>query len=177
MEQLIWLLVFFPNVFFHLLLIFSILGLIGANFLNLTSIEHYKLPIQMLLGFILIFSIWMEGVIVRDEMCKKETKELQEKVDEAEKKAENTNTVIQEKIVEKTKYVFMKGDTIVEKIPTPGKIIEVGIDMSNEERTEFKRKIKEYEELSKKCPVLPRLAVDVHNEAATMTHQLKEEKK
>lgn len=167
MEQLVWLLNFIPNLFYHLLLICAILGLIGSNFLIQKTLRQYKLPIQMLFGLILVFAIWMEGVIVRDEMCKGEAQKLQEKINDAEKKSETTNTVIQEKIVEKMKYVYMKGDTIIQKIPVPGKTVEVGVDMSSEEREKFNRKIAEYENMVKTCPTVPKLAIEIHNEAAT----------
>lgn len=168
MEQLLWMFSFIPAWVYHLLLICAIIGLAGASFLGrLPFFNQYKLPFQVLMGMILIFSIWMHGVIANESKWQAKIKEMEEKVAVAETSAKEKTTEIQEKIVEKIKEIRVKGPEIIKTVTVPGpeRIKEVTKDMSNEQKATYDKKIKELEESVKNCPI-PQLAIEAHNEAA-----------
>ena len=144
------------------------MGLAGASFLGkLPFFNQYKLPFQVLMGMLLVFSIWMQGVMANEEKWQAKIKEMEEKVAAAEAEAKKENVRIEEKVVETVKQVKVRGETIIKEIPVPGKSIEIVKDMSPEERAKYDSKLKEYENALANCPI-PQLAVEIHNKAATM---------
>lgn len=168
MDQLLWMFSFLPVWIYHLILICAIMGLAGASFFGkLPVFNQYKLPFQVLMGMLLAFSIWMEGVMANESKWQAKIKEMEEKVAAAEEQAKKENVRVEEKVIETVKQVKVKGETIIKEIPVPGKIIEVPKDMSAEERAKFASKITEYEEALKNCPI-PQLAIEIHNKAASM---------
>lgn len=171
MDQILWMFSFFPSWIYHLLLICAIMGLAGASFLGkLPFFNQYKLPFQVLMGMLLVFSIWMEGVMANEEKWQSKIKEMEEKVAAAEEQAKKENVRVEEKVIETVKQVKVKGETIIKEIPVPGKPVEIVKDMSPEERTKYDSKIKEYENVLANCPI-PQLAVEIHNKAATMENK------
>ena len=171
MDQLLWMFSFLPAWIYHLLLICAIMGLAGASFLGkLPFFNQYKLPFQVLMGMVLVFSIWMEGVMANEEKWQSKIKEMEEKVAAAEEQAKKENIRVEEKVIETVKQVKVKGETIIKEIPVPGKPVEIVKDMSPEERTKYDSKIKEYENVLANCPI-PQLAVEIHNKAATMENK------
>lgn len=90
------------------------MSLAGISFLGkLPFFNQYKLPFQVLMGLILIFSIWMEGVIANEEKWQAKIKELEDKVIVAEAKGQEKTVEIQEKIVEKTRVIKEKGQEVI----------------------------------------------------------------
>ena len=171
MDQILWMFSFFPSWIYHLLLICAIMGLAGASFLGkLPFFNQYKLPFQVLMGMVLVFSIWMEGVMANEEKWQSKIKEMEEKVAAAEEQAKKENVRVEEKVIETVKQVKVKGETIIKEIPVPGKPVEIVKDMSPEERAKYDSKIKEYENALANCPI-PQLAVEIHNKAATMENK------
>lgn len=171
MDQLLWMFSFLPAWIYHLLLICAIMGLAGASFLGkLPFFSQYKLPFQVLMGMLLVFSIWMQGVMANEEKWQAKIKEMEEKVAVAEAEAKKENVRIEEKVVETVKQVKVKGETIIKEIPVPGKSVEIVKDMSPEERAKYDSKLKEYENALANCPI-PQLAIEIHNKAATMENK------
>ena len=171
MDQLLWMFSFLPAWIYHLLLICAIMGLAGASFLGkLPFFSQYKLPFQVLMGMLLVFSIWMQGVMANEEKWQAKIKEMEEKVAAAEAQARTENVRIEEKVVETVKQVKVKGETIIKEIPVPGKSVEIVKDMSPEERAKYDSKLKEYENALANCTI-PQLAIEIHNKAAKMENK------
>ena len=103
-------------------------------------------PIGIIL---LVLGVWLRGGYDTEMAWRAKVTEAEARVAAAEQKSQETNTVIQEKIVEKTEIIKEKGKTQIEYID---------------------RVIKEKEEVKifiEKCPI-PQDIIIEHNKAADM---------
>ena len=150
MSQIIWILSFIPDWFWTLVLIFGILGTLAAWILKfIPFVSTYRLPIQVASIIALVVGVYFQGVIANEAKWQSKIAELQQKVVEAEIKSKETNIVVQEKIVTKTKVIKEKGKDIVNYID---------------------REVVKKEEIIKyveQCPV-PKEIIDLHNQAAEL---------
>lgn len=150
MSQIIWILSFIPDWFWTLVLIFGILGTLASWVLKfIPFISTYRLPIQVASIIALVVGVYFQGVIANEAKWQGKIAELQQKVAEAEIKSKETNIVVQEKIVTKTKVIKEKGKDIVNYID---------------------REVVKKEEIIKyieQCPV-PKEIIDLHNQAAEL---------
>ena len=150
MTQIIWILSFIPDWFWTLVLIFGILGTLASWVLKfIPFISTYRLPIQVASIIALVVGVYFQGVIANEAKWQDKIAELQKKVNEAETKSKETNVVVQEKIVTKTKVIKEKGKDIVNYID---------------------REVVKKEEIIKyveQCPV-PKEIIDLHNQAAEL---------
>lgn len=150
MSQIIWILSFIPDWFWTLVLIFGILGILASWVLKfIPFISTYRLPIQVASIIALVVGVYFQGVIANEAKWQGKIAELQQKVAEAEIKSKETNIVVQEKIVTKTKVIKEKGKDIVNYID---------------------REVVKKEEIIKyveQCPV-PKEIIDLHNQAAEL---------
>jgi uncharacterized membrane protein len=150
MSQIIWILSFIPDWFWILVLIFGILGTLASWVLKfIPFISTYRLPIQVASIIALVVGVYFQGVIANEAKWQGKIAELQQKVVEAEVKSKETNIVVQEKIVTKTKVIKEKGKDIVNYID---------------------REVVKKEEIIKyieQCPV-PKEIIDLHNQAAEL---------
>ena len=150
MSQIIWILSFIPDWFWTLVLIFGILGTLASWVLKfIPFISTYRLPIQVASIIALVVGVYFQGVIANEAKWQAKVVELQQKVAEAEVKSKETNIVVQEKIVTKTKVIKEKGKDIVNYID---------------------REVVKKEEIIKyieQCPV-PKEIIDLHNQAAEL---------
>ena len=152
MSQIIWILSFIPDWVWTLVLIFGILGILASWVLKfIPFISTYRLPIQVASIIALVVGVYFQGVIANEAKWQGKIAELQQKVAEAEIKSKETNIVVQEKIVTKTKVIKEKGKDIVNYID---------------------REVVKKEEIIKyveQCPV-PKEIIDLHNRAAELNN-------
>jgi len=150
MSQIIWILSFIPDWVWTLVLIFGILGTLAAWILKfIPFVSTYRLPIQIASIIALVAGVYFQGVIANEAKWQDKIAELQKKVNEAEVKSKETNVVVQEKIVTKTKIIKEKGKDIVSYID---------------------REVVKKEEIIKyieQCPI-PKEIIDLHNQAAEL---------
>lgn len=101
-----WLLDFIPNWIFHLCVIISLLAL-GASYILtfVPFISTYKTPIQAASVIVLVFGVFMEGVISNNDAWKLKVAEAEKRALVAEAKASEENVKIITKVVEKIKVV------------------------------------------------------------------------
>lgn len=150
MEQLMWMFSFLPAWVYHLLLICAILGLAGASFLGkLPFFNQYKLPFQVLMAIILVFAIWMQGVMANEEKWQSKIKEMEDKVAAAEAKGQEKTVEIQEKVVEKTRVIKEKGQDVIKFVDR--------VITKKEEVVKF----------VEHCSI-PKDIIELHNQAVTM---------
>lgn len=109
-------------------------------------------PIGVLL---LVLGVWLRGGYDVEMAWRAKVAEMEQKVKEAEERANNKNVEIQERVVEKTKVIREKGKTQIEYVD---RVI-----------TQNKEIIKYIEQ----CPV-PKVIIDEHNKAATPPEVIKE---
>ena len=150
MSQIIWMLSFIPDWFWTLVLISGIVGTLATWVLKfIPFVSTYRLPIQVASIIALVAGVYFQGVIANEAKWQDKIADLQKQIVEAEVKSKETNVVIQEKIVTKTKVIKEKGKDIVNYID---------------------REVVKKEEIIKyieQCPV-PKEIIDLHNQAVDL---------
>jgi hypothetical protein len=150
MSQIIWMLSLIPDWFWTLVLISGIVGTLATWVLKfIPFISTYRLPIQVASIIALIVGVYFQGVIANEAKWQDKIADLQKQIVEAETKSKETNVVVQEKIVTKTKIIKEKGQDIVNYID---------------------REVVKKEEIIKyieQCPV-PKEIIDLHNQATDL---------
>ena len=109
------------------IIIFAVGGLITLGIIGII-VEHviyympplipYRFPIKIISNIILIIGIYFAGVTETEKVWKNRVAEIQAKLIIAEANSQNINTIIQEKIVEKTKivkHVVKVNHTVIQK--------------------------------------------------------------
>ena len=150
MSQIIWMLSLMPDWFWTLVLISGIVGTLATWVLKfIPFVSNYRLPIQIASIIALIVGVYFQGVIANEQKWQEKIADLQKQIVEAESKSKETNVVVQEKIVTKTKIIKEKGKDIVNYID---------------------REVVKKEEIIKyieQCPV-PKEIIDLHNQAVDL---------
>ena len=92
-----WMLNFLPDIVFHIILGASILiFLVSTLFSNVPFLGGYTKLIQIISIVCLVFAVWMEGGIAKDNEYKEKIKELQQKISKAEVDSEALNNKLYE---------------------------------------------------------------------------------
>jgi len=154
-----WILHFLPDTLIiwvcNLTLLAGVLLTIAGLFAHrIPVIWQYQLPFKVLGIALLALGVYFRGGYSVEMAWRERVTELEAQVAEAKQASEKVNTVVQTKIVTKTKIIKEKADTIVEYVDRDRVI------------TKF----------SETCPV-PQEAIDVHNEAARMNRAIEEQRK
>ena len=158
-----WLLHFLPDGFLAFVvnavlivgLISTILSFFVLNrLLRLFPVlANYHLALQVASVVILTAGVYFKGGYSTEMLWRERVAELEVKLKEAEAKSAQVNTVIETKVVTKTKVIKEKADTIIQYVDRP--VIQ---------------------DFDKTCP-LPKEAIEVHNEAARMNKAIEEMRK
>jgi uncharacterized membrane protein YciS (DUF1049 family) len=101
-----WLVSFLPDWVFHLIIFLGIGSLVASAILKRLPTLHTYSFIAYFAGLVLIVGgVWFEGGISEKTKWEEKVKELENKVQVAETKSHEVNTVIETKIVERVKIV------------------------------------------------------------------------
>lgn len=149
-----WLLSFIPDSFLiyviDTIILFGAIGSFATFFalhklLNkFPKLAPYYLLLQVVSATLLISGIYFKGGYGVEMEWREKVAELEEKLAIAEAESRQVNTVIQEKVITKTKVIQGKAKTIVTYVDRP--VIQ---------------------EFDRTCPI-PKEVIDIHNEAAEM---------
>jgi hypothetical protein len=110
---------------------------------------NYVRILQPIGVVLLVLGVWLRGGYDTEMSWRDKVSKLEEQVKIAEQKSQETNTVIEEKVIEKTKFITGKTEYITQYVD---------------------REVIKKEEIIKyieKCPV-PKEIIDIHNQAAEM---------
>lgn len=150
MSQLTWMVSLIPDWFWTLVLVAGVVGILASWILKfIPFVSTYRLPIQVSAVIALLVGIYFQGVTANEAKWQAKIVELRQQIAEAETKSKETNVIVQEKIVTKTKVIKEKGKTQIEYVD---RVI-----------TQDKEVVKYIEQ----CPV-PKVIIDAHNAAAEM---------
>lgn len=95
---------FVPDIFFHLLLIVGVLGLIAGYLLNnIPFIDTNAKTIQVVAILVTVVAVWFEGGISRDKEYREQIAELKVKIAQVEKESAEANTKLVEQLKENEK--------------------------------------------------------------------------
>jgi hypothetical protein len=111
---------------------------------------------------LLVLGVWLRGGYDTEMSWRTKVAEAEARVAAAEQKSQETNTVIEQKIVEKTKVIKGKTEYItkyIDKLETK----EIIKEIQGPERVRIEEVIKYIEQ----CPV-PKEIINIHNQAADL---------
>jgi hypothetical protein len=141
-ELILW----FCNI---LLLVGAVLTLAGFFVHRLPFLYQYQLPFRVIGIALLVLGVYFRGGYAVETEWRERVAELEAQLKTAQEESAKVNTVIQERVVTKTRVVKEKADAIIERVEV----------------------IKEVD-----CRV-PQEAIDVHNEAARMNKAIEAQRK
>jgi low affinity Fe/Cu permease len=163
MWQITWILGLLPDWFWTMVLIAGVLGILASWVLKfIPFVSTYRLPIQVGSIIALLIGVYFQGVIANETKWQNEIAALQKKIDEAAVKSNETNIVVQEKVVTKTKVIKEKGQEIIKYIDK-WNTKEIIKEVEGPERIRREEVIKYIEN----CPV-PKEMIDIHNQATEL---------
>jgi hypothetical protein len=140
------LILWFCNI---LLLVGAVLTLAGFFVHRLPFLYQYQLPFRVIGIALLVLGVYFRGGYAVEAEWRERVAELESQLKTAQEESAKVNTVIQERVVTKTRVVKEKADAIIERVEV----------------------IKEVD-----CRV-PQEAIDVHNEAARMNRAIEAQRK
>ena len=156
-----WILHFLPDSFLSLVVnSILILGLVGSilSFFVVNRIlrwvpglSKYVTVAQIVSSVLLVAGVYFKGGYSTEMMWRERVAEVEKQLEEAKKASEKVNTVVETKVITKTKIIKQQGETIIQRVDN---LIPVEKDCS-----------------------LPKEAVEVHNEAARMNKAIEELRK
>ena len=154
-----WILHFLPDSFIlwftnAVLLAGIVLAVAGLFAHRIPVIWQYQLPFKLAGIVLLALGVYFRGGYSVEMAWRERVAELETKIAQAQEASEKVNTVVQTRIVTKTKIIKEKADTIVEYVDRDREIIKFDTT----------------------CPI-PKEAIDVHNEAAQMNRIIEEQRK
>jgi hypothetical protein len=153
----------FLNWFYWAIIVAGITGVL-AGWLGkwIPFYGNYVKILQPVGIILLVLGVWLRGGYDTEMSWRAKVAEAEARVAAAEQKSQETNTIIEEKVVEKTKVIKEKGNTIVKYIDryNDREVIKI---VEGPERVRIEEVIKYIE----KCPV-PKEIIDLHNQAAEM---------
>lgn len=83
-----------------------------------TTIELYRLPIQLASVLLLVVGVYFMGGLAVEKEWRGKVAVAELRAEIAEKESKKVNTVIETRTVEKIKYITKKGQTIIKLVPT-----------------------------------------------------------
>lgn len=158
-----WLLSFLPDsLLLYIVNGVLILGAVGSflsffvlhKILNkFPALAPYHLVFQIVSAVLLVAGIYFKGGYSVEMEWRSKVAELEAKLEEVKKESAKVNTVVETKVITKTKIIKEKADTIIQYVDRP--VIQ---------------------EFDQKCP-LPKDVIDIHNEAARLNKSIEDSKK
>ena len=112
-----WIIEYLPEIVIHTIFTAGVLGVIAGFFLGfIPAIKPHKLAVQIIALIVLTLGVYLQGALEDTKIWKQKVLELEVKLKESELKSATVNTVIQEKVVTKTKVVKEKAEEIIKYI-------------------------------------------------------------
>ena len=134
-----WILSYLPTWIFYAITVIGILGLISSYVLGMIPlINQYKLPLQIISVVVIAFGVFIIGGVENELSWQAKVKELEAQVAIATAKSNETNTIIQQKVITKIQIVkqqveVVKREIEVQKeyINTDCKVNPTAVDLYN----------------------------------------------
>ena len=134
-----WILSFLPTWIYYAIVVMGILGVIASYVLSMVPlVNQYKIPLQVVSIVIIAFGVFIIGGVENELAWQAKVKELEAQVAVATAKSNETNTVVQQKVITKIQIVkqqveVVKREIEVQKeyINTDCKVSPTAIDLYN----------------------------------------------
>jgi len=139
-----WILSYLPTWIFYAIAVLGILGVISSYVLGMIPlINQYKLPLEVISIVVIAFGVFIIGGVENELSWQAKVKELEAQVAIATAKSNETNTVIQQKVITKIQVVkeqieVIKKEIEVQKeyINTDCRVNSIAVELYNKAVTE-----------------------------------------
>lgn len=173
MDQLLFLWNLLPeemiSLIFNIVILAGIVGMLAGKLAKWIPVFGvYIRPIKFLGLALLLVGIFAKGGELNNAAWLAKVAEVEAKLKKAEEESKKINTVVEEKIIEKTKII--QGKTVkqieyLEKI-VKGDTVKETVNMTEEQKAEYEKQVAELKNSIANCPI-PKILIDAHNQAAT----------
>ena len=134
-----WILSYLPTWIFYAIVVLGILGVVASYVLSMVPlVNQYKIPLQVVSIVVIAFGVFIIGGVENELAWQAKVKELEAQVAVATAKSNETNTVVQQKVITKIQIVkqqveVVKREIEVQKeyINTDCKVSPTAIDLYN----------------------------------------------
>ena len=134
-----WILSYLPTWIFYAIVVMGILGVIASYVLSMVPlVNQYKIPLQVVSIVVIAFGVFIIGGVENELAWQAKVKELEAQVAVATAKSNETNTVVQQKVITKIQIVkqqveVVKREIEVQKeyINTDCKVNPTAVDLYN----------------------------------------------
>ena len=134
-----WILSYLPTWIFYAIAVLGILGVVTSYVLGMVPlINQYKLPLQVVSIVIIAFGVFIIGGVENELLWQAKVKELEAQVAVATAKSNETNTIVQQKVITKIQIVKQQVEVIKKEIEvqkeyinTDCKVNATAIDLYN----------------------------------------------
>ena len=134
-----WILSYLPTWIFYAIVVMGILGVIASYVLSMVPlVNQYKIPLQVVSIVVIAFGVFIIGGVENELAWQAKVKELEAQVAVATAKSNETNTVVQQKVITKIQIVKQQVEVVKreievhkEYINTDCKVSPTAIDLYN----------------------------------------------
>ena len=112
-----WILSYLPTWIFYAIAVLGILGVVSSYVLGMVPlINQYKLPLQVVSIVVIAFGVFIIGGVENELSWQAKVKELEAQVAVATAKSNETNTIVQQKVITKIQIVKQQVEVIKKEI-------------------------------------------------------------
>ena len=126
-----WILSYLPTWIFYAITVIGILGLISSYVLGIVPlVNQYKIPLQVVSIVVIAFGVFIIGGVENELAWQAKVKELEAQVAVATAKSNETNTVVQQKVITKIQIVKQQVEVVKREIEVQKEYINADCKVS-----------------------------------------------
>ena len=112
-----WILSYLPTWIFYAIVVLGILGVVASYVLSMVPlVNQYKIPLQVVSIVVIAFGVFIIGGVENELAWQAKVKELEAQVAVATAKSNETNTVVQQKVITKIQIVKQQVEVVKKEI-------------------------------------------------------------
>jgi hypothetical protein len=112
-----WILSYLPTWIFYAIVVLGILGVVASYVLSMVPlVNQYKIPLQVVSIVVIAFGVFIIGGVENELSWQAKVKELEAQVAVATAKSNETNTIVQQKVITKIQIVKQQVEVIKKEI-------------------------------------------------------------
>lgn len=126
-----WILSFLPTWIFYAIVVLGILGVIASYVLSMVPlVNQYKIPLQVVSIVVIAFGVFIIGGVENELSWQAKVKELEAQVAVATAKSNETNTIVQQKVITKIQIVKQQVEVVKREIEVQKEYINADCKVS-----------------------------------------------
>ena len=112
-----WILSYLPTWIFYAIVVLGILGVVASYVLSMVPlVNQYKIPLQVVSIVVIAFGVFIIGGVENELSWQAKVKELEAQVAVATAQSNETNTIVQQKVITKIQIVKQQVEVVKKEI-------------------------------------------------------------